>query len=346
MGRLSMRLASFADRTGLLAHTMSARRAGWVAPGLLVVLYHRVVPLAEVGALDPDLVDATPEDFDQQMAYLRQHHRPVSVEDVLEAHRAGRDLAPGSVLVTFDDGYLDNFEHALPALERHGIQGLFFISTGHLSERTLFWWERLSLMVRRSAVQKAHLDYPAAEDLDLSGPAAKVRVVRRLNRIVKDHFGLDLERFYAELERALAVTWDANEEHRLADGVLMKWDHVRAMRRAGMGIGSHTRAHRVLQTLPHDVLADELCASRAKLELELGEPVTTIAYPVGKPIAHIAPVRRAVAQAGYELGFTTRAGLNRLSKSPDPLDLHRLSIDREIPIALKRTWMALPFLAP
>jgi peptidoglycan/xylan/chitin deacetylase (PgdA/CDA1 family) len=325
---------------------MFARRAGWVAPGLLVVLYHRVVPLSEVGALDPELVDATPEDFDQQMAYLRRHYRPVSVEDVLEARRSGRELLPGSVLVTFDDGYLDNFEYALPALERYGIQGLFFISTGHLSERTLFWWERLSLMVRRSTRDKVHIAYPAAEDLDLAGPEAKAQVVRRLNRIVKDHFALDLERFYAELGEALGVTWDPSEEHRLADAVLMRWDHVRALRRAGMGIGSHTRAHRVLQTLPHAVLADELSASRAKLELELGEPITTIAYPVGKPVAHIAPVRRAVAKAGYELGFTTRAGLNCFSKATDPLDLGRLSIDRQIPGALKRTWMALPFLAP
>jgi peptidoglycan/xylan/chitin deacetylase (PgdA/CDA1 family) len=346
MGSLMIRLASLADRVGLVARAASMRRSGWGPPGLLVVLYHRVATRSQIGALDPDLIDATPDEFDEQMAYLRRHYRPVGLEEVLEAHRAGRDLPSGSVLVTFDDGYLDNFENAFPVLRRHDMRAVFFVSTGHLTERRLFWWERLALLVRRSTVRSPRIEYPVCESFDGSSEGAKLGMIRRLNRIVKDHYGLDLERFYAGVERALGVSWSAAEDHALADAALMRWDQVRALRQAGMGIGSHTRWHRVLQTLPPPTLGEELRASRAALETELGEPITTIAYPVGKAISRIGPVRRAVVEAGYELGFTTRPGLNRFSARPDPFDLRRLPIDRGAPLALKRTWMALPFLAP
>jgi peptidoglycan/xylan/chitin deacetylase (PgdA/CDA1 family) len=341
---ISTRLAAIADGTGLLAGILSARRAGLGPSGLLVVLYHRVAALTGLGELDADLVDATPEEFDTQMGHLARHYQPVSIEEVLEAHHAGRDLPPASVLVTFDDGYLDNHENALPILERHGIRGLFFISTGHLTERSLFWWERLSLTVRRSARAGVHIDYPAPEDLDCSSASARALVIRRLNRIVKDHYGLDLARFLDEISAAFEVPWVASEERALADGSLMTWDHVRALRAAGMGIGSHTRGHRVLQTLKPAELAQELSASRATLEHEIGEPVTTIAYPVGKRISRIRPVRQAVAAAGYELGFTTTPGLNRFASGADPLDLKRLPIDRGTPSGLQHTRMALPFL--
>lgn len=333
-----------ADRTGLLAGLLSARRGGWGPTGLLVVLYHRVAEPGALGELDPDLVDATPGEFDSHMGYLRRHFEPVCIEQVLDAHRSGKALPPASVLVTFDDGYLDNYENAFPILQRHDIRGLFFISTGHVAERRLFWWERLGLLVRRSERVAAHIEYPAPEDFDCSSPQARSRVIRRLNRIVKDYYGLDLDRFCSEIARAFGVRWTEAEDRALADAALMTWQHVRALRAAGMGIGSHTRAHRVLQTLEPNVLAEELSSSRLTLERELGEPVTTIAYPVGKRISGIRPVRQAVAAAGYELGFTTRPGLNRLSMGDDPLDLKRLPIDRDVPAELQHTRMALPFL--
>ena len=177
-GGVAMAAAAL-TRLGVPRAAAVARRMGlWRAGELMVVLYHRVVDPADVGELDPDLIDATPADFDAQMAALAQQFRPVSIDDVLAAHRAGRPVPAGSVLVTFDDGYRDNFEHAFPILKRHGIPGLFFISTGHVDGRRLFWWEQLSLFVRRSPLDRAVLAYPRPRQLDLSSPAASVLSTR------------------------------------------------------------------------------------------------------------------------------------------------------------------------
>ena len=111
-----------------------------------------------------------------------------------------------------------------------------------------------------------------------------------------------------------------------------------------MDIGSHTSGHRVLQTLLPGQLAAELAGSRAKLEQEIGEPVTTIGYPVGRSIRAFDGVRQAIVDAGYELGFTTVPGVVRPQRD-DPFDLHRMSVDRAMPTGLARMRLSFPILA-
>ena len=334
------------NHLGVPRAAAAARRLGlWRGGELMVVLYHRVVDPGEVGEMDPDLIDATPADFDAQMATLASRFHPVSIDEVLAAHRSARPLPPGSVLVTFDDGYRDNFEQAFPILQRHGIPGLFFISTGHVDGRRLFWWEQLSLFVRRSGLDRATLEYPTRKQLDLSSPAARTAVIRALNRTVKDIYGLDVDRFLREVAAACQVPWSEADATALADRALMTWDQVREMRRAGMGIGSHTHTHRVLNTLTAADLDQELRGSRLLLEQRLGEPVTTIAYPVGKSIAGLPWVKQALADAGYELGFTTTPGTNRIGAGSDPFDLRRLPIDRGLPQGVAEMYLSFPALA-
>ena len=343
--RKSAALAAAFDRLGLLKAALAARRRGWSSPvGVTVLLYHRVIEPAAIGDLDPDLVDATPQEFDRQMDYVRRNFRSLGVDDVLAAYRAGRELPPDSVLVTFDDGYRDNHDHALPILLRHGVKALFFVTTGNVNDRRLFWWERIRVLVARSQRATARIEYPHLEDFDLSSPAAKARSVHRLNNLVKRHVLMDLERFLSGLAAACGVTWTETDEREHAQRTVMTWEQIKALHASGMGIGSHTCSHRVLHTLDSAALATELGESRAILERRTGVPVTTVAYPVGRSVADSPLVRRAVADAGYELGFTTMPGPNPLAAS-DPLDIKRLPIDRRTPAALTRTWMAFPLLA-
>jgi len=332
------------DRLGAFELALAARRRGWGPRGLTVMLFHRVTTPDAIGELDPDTIDATPAEFDAQMAYLRRNFHPVSIDEVLAAHRGGPPLPPHSVLVTFDDGFRDNFEQAFPILQRYDVRALFFVTTEMLSARTLFWWERVYVTIQRSRAEQMALTYPLVETLPLVTPAQKAAAVERCNRLIKDYENLDLARFLDGVAVAAGVRWDPEDERRIADGALMSWDQVKAMRAAGMGIGSHSSSHRVLQTLSTGALRAELAESRAVLEQQLGEPVTTIAYPVGRSIAAFPAVRAAVVDAGYELGFTTRSGLNPLAACADPLDLHRVCAERGSPASLARMRLALPFL--
>ena len=203
-------------------------------------------------------------------------------------------------------------------------------------------------MLHRSKRTTATLSYPAPMTLALADP----NVGDKLTDTIKDTRGLDVERFLAELAEALGVEWNREVETRYADDLIMSWDQVRALARAGMDVESHGRRHRVLQTLDVAGLDDELAGSRRELEAQLGRPVRAVAYPVGRRINGDRRIRDALAAAGYQLGMSNKTGVNRWfppalrALSPiDPFDVRRLATDRSISDAMFLTQMALPQLA-
>ncbi len=336
-------LASVLGRTGVLPLVLTLRKRGLLRPWIPVLTYHRVARPEDAGTFDAGVVDVTPEAFDEQLAFLVRWFDLVGLDELI-AFRRGAPLPPNPLLITFDDGYLDNHDTALPILRAHGARAAFFIATSYIEDRRLFWWDRINHFVKSSSARSIELAYPRPMRLELTTEGDRRRATRALLRVIKDNFGLDLDRFLDEVSRAAGVTLDPAEERRLVDRTLMTWDHVRALRRAGMDIGSHTRRHRVLQTLPQDELARELTGSRDDLEKVLGEPVRTISYPVGKPLEYTPVIRNAVRDAGYELGFSNGTGVNHVWRF-DALDARRISMDVGLSPAFYRAMVAVPYLA-
>lgn len=330
------RLSHLLLRTGALDAVLWAR-ARVRLPRVAVLTHHHVFRPASDYAFDPGVVDATPEQFRRRMEMVARRFHVIGIDELCRA-LDGAPLPPNPALVTFDDGYRSCFDVALPILREVGVRAVFFVATSFVERRRLYWWERIAYVVGRAGVQRIRLVYPSAAELDLRAPGA----ADALARTVKDTPGLDVERFLVQLERAAGVDWDPETERRLAGELIMDWDQVRALRDAGMDVESHTRGHRVLETLDARSLADELAGSRADLERELGRPVRAIAYPVGRRIAHLREVRDAVTAAGYRLGFANVNGSTVLRPGADPLDLQRIAVDRGMSDAMILAQMAIP----
>jgi peptidoglycan/xylan/chitin deacetylase (PgdA/CDA1 family) len=335
-------LATTLDRMGLPQLLLSLRGAS--SPRLTVLTYHRVAEPGAAGDLDDGVIDVTPGQLDRQLRYLGRWLDVVSMQDVLAWSRGLRPLPANPVLVTFDDGYRDNHDVALPILLRHGVRATFFIAVDYVRERRLYWWDRVALVVKRSVRDGIRLEYPEPIELPLGDAGARTQAVRKAQRIVKDRHGLDLSRFLVELGRAAGVSLAREEELRLAEKTVMTWDHVLALRDAGMDVQSHTRSHRALQTLGDEDLTRELRGSREELECVLGHAVSAVSYPVGKPLGDDQRIKRAVRDCGYELGFSNGTGSNRLDAF-DPFDARRMSLDVSLADEMFRTMLALPWLA-
>jgi peptidoglycan/xylan/chitin deacetylase (PgdA/CDA1 family) len=251
-------------------------------------------------------------------------------------------------MITFDDGYRSCHDVALPILRRLGVPATFFIATSFVAERRLYWWERIAVALGQAKVKTTVLAYPKPLDVDVRDPDLRAK----LNDLIKNTPGLDVDRFVDELFAALGVDWDHSLETAYADGLIMTWDQIRALARAGMDVESHTRRHRVLQTLSDDALRDELAGSRDDLEAQLGRPIRAVAYPVGRRVAHNARIREALRAAGYMVGLSNASGVNRLWPNVlrgvlpvDRFDVRRLSTDRALSDAMFLTQVALPALA-
>jgi peptidoglycan/xylan/chitin deacetylase (PgdA/CDA1 family) len=331
-------LSKALDAAGILEAILNLRlHAG--TPWLTVLTYHRIREDGE-HPFDRGVIDATPDELDAHLAVLGRYFTFVASDEVRDFLRTKR-LPKNPILVTFDDGYRECHDLALPILERHRVRATFFVPTSYVGERRVFWWDRLSYLLRRSPRSTVTLEYPSRVTLTLG--ADREAPLRALLRLVKGHFGLDVERFLVELAAAADVRWSRELERSLAGELVLDWDRLRAMRRAGQEIESHTRTHRVLQTVPEAQLRDELAGSRADLERELGVPARVIAYPVGLPVP--ANVRTAVRDAGYELGFLNTGGVSPTAAGFDPLAIRRIAMERPLASARFRAMLAIPPLA-
>ena len=317
------------------------------APILTILTYHHVADNDPASPFDRHIADASPGQFRRQMEALARYGTPIGIDELLRALDGGA-LPRNPVMVTFDDGYRSCHDVALPILRAVGVRATFFVSTSFISERRIYWWERISLLINATRRATAVLRYPEQMTLQLHDPS----VGDKLNALIKDTRGLNVERFLAELAEAVGVEWNPELEARHADDLIMTWDQVRALARAGMDVESHGRRHRVLQTLDEAALADELAGARVDLEAQLGRRVRAVAYPVGRRITSDHRIRSALTAAGYLIGMSNCSGVNRWwppalrRVAPvDRFDLRRLATDRGMSDAMFLTQVAVPRLA-
>lgn len=341
---LHERMAAVLDRTGALDAAMHLRRLAPVRT-VSIVTFHRIDEPRPDEPYDPDTVDATPAQFRRHVEMLARIGTPIGMTALL-AGLEGAELPPNPVLITFDDGYRSCRDIALPILQELGVPATFFIATGFAGGDRLYWWEQIAVTLHEARGRTATIHYPHTLQIDASAPGTR----RVLDDLVKNTRGLDLDRFLRELRSALGVPWSAAIETRLAARLIMGWDDVRALAAAGMDVESHTRSHRVLETLDREQLHDELVGSRRDLEAQLGRPVRAIAYPVGRCPPRW--VRRAVAAAGYRVGLTNGGGVNHIwpgaiaaDLALDRFALRRVPTERSLSDALLLAQIATPLLA-
>lgn len=314
------------DRIGLLDRLFWLRaRLG--RRDLAVVTYHRVGNSEAAGELDPGLFEVEPAELVAQLDVLRARCTVVSITDVRRFAR-GRRLPPNPVLVTFDDGYVEGHAEALPILRRAGVPATFFIPTAFPDGGKLFWWDRVWLTVRRCLRERVELTYP--RPLALRPKEAPAEAARLVSQAIKRTPGIDLPRLWDALAEATGVTLTESEERVVAQRTIMGWQKVRALRDAGMDVQSHSHDHLVLNTLTPDAARRDLARSAEVLRDAVGGEIFSVAYPVGYALE--GALRRAPRDAGFEIGFTNGTGLCHASRF-DPLDVPRLSMDLDIPLA-------------
>lgn len=281
------------------------RRAGaW--HGLLVLNYHRI---GEPGSsvLDRDLFSATADQFECQVAHLAAACDVISLDEVPAALRATRGRR---VLITFDDGYRDNFDLAFPILRAAGLPAAFFLATGFLDGPRLSWWDELAWM------------------------DAGREATERYKRLAAD----EGEAF---LDAAAHRSGRGRAGPREAEGVWMTWDMAREMRDAGMAFGGHTVHHPVLANLPAERQRREIVGSAQRLADELGATMRAFSYPVGSPDAFDETTKRLVREAGCDIAFAFAGGRARPGVA-DPLAIPRMTVATWLSTDEVRAATALP----
>jgi len=237
-------------------------------PSLIVLNYHRIGN-AEQTPYDPGTFSATATEFDQQISCLKKRFRLVTLEEAFSFAMGQVSLRHTCVLITFDDGYLDNYTQAFDILRAHGVQGVFFLPTYFIGTSHLPWWDVIAYIVKCSQQRQIRLEYPTKAVFDLDREDLH-SVLRRILMFFKQPAVKDSQRFLWGLEEACG----ASRPGESAERCFLSWQEAQEMQNAGMAFGSHTHSHEILSKLPDEQQYEELVHSRQILENHLKGPST------------------------------------------------------------------------
>jgi peptidoglycan/xylan/chitin deacetylase (PgdA/CDA1 family) len=261
----------------------------------------------------------------EHLLYLRRYYPVMHLDEALDGYAQSlRQKNRRTVLViTFDDGYADNYTHGLALARALEMPITVFLVPGYIESGDRFWWFEGRYLVEHTQVEKAvlgekvyHLQQPEErKDLELA-------IDKRLRYAATV---AERQAFLAQVREMLGVPGPALP--RVDAERPLSWDEVAEMEASGWVLfGAHTMHHPILSYLTdHEELRREVQECRAVLEQRLGHPVRTFAYPVGQQ-QHIGEhVIQAVQQAGYTWAFTTVSGIN--TQQSDRYLLRRVEAD-------------------
>jgi peptidoglycan/xylan/chitin deacetylase (PgdA/CDA1 family) len=288
-----------------------------IAPGALILLYHRV---AEADG-DPWSLCVRPQHFAEHLEVLRKHGYPVRLQQLNQALQARR-RSPWAIVITFDDGYADNLHTAKPLLEHYDIPATVFVVSGYVGHAREFWWDELErLLLQPVTLPKSlSLHINGSPFQWQSGTSAQQREVDHQTyhawyatqppptpRHALYYALWKLLRPLPEDERRKVLdqllAWAGSEPlgrptHRPLSGA-----ELCALEQGNLiEIGSHTATHPFLSTLSGVLQRGEIQRGKACLEKILEHPVRSFAYPHGDYTTDTVVI---VRQAGFACACTT-----------------------------------------
>ena len=312
-------------------------RAAWL-PDVRIFAYHRVLDIPDDDAFKFDLalVSASVQQFRDQMQLLQRKFHPVRFEDLIAALQGGPALPRNAVIISFDDGYDDNYRLAFPVLRELGMSAMFFVATGHIDSGAPYAYDWLVHMVcvttaERVVIAPLGIDWVIPPGIE----ARRVIAAALLDRIKRCDDALQ-----SAVISQLQLDWHMPRTPH-PDCRPMSWDQLREMEAAGMEIGSHGVNHRMFAKLQNGPMEYEVAGSKAALDSHLDKPACVLAYPVGGSDAYDERTVDATKRAGYSAACTYISGTNALAGIA-PYMLRRLAVEREMDIAWFDAMATLP----
>ena len=253
-------------------------------------LFHRVHPERDL-LWDP----MNPELFEKCIKKIKSKYEVVLFEEYMNAGDFSNSKSVATIM--FDDGYLDNFEYALPILEKHNVKASFYVVTNCIVNNQPTWTHALEYIFQHSL--KSRIAFPFDfipsqwKDNVFSGFDEKIAFIKKFKPFLKTISHQNREKVLKHLKQY----WNDVELPKL----MLNWEQVRAISQKGPYIGSHTVNHLMLGTIEEETLIfEELKNSGSTIEKELGFFPCTISYPVG---SYNQMVIEQSKKAGYMFGL-------------------------------------------
>lgn len=262
---------------------------------LSILIYHRVLT-------EPDPLTGNQSDkkfFDIQIRMLSRYFNVLPLSEAIERLKE-KNLPSKAACITFDDGYADNAENALPILQKYGVPATFFIAAGFI-DGGMMWNDKIIELIRHAPGDNLNLGAINLGKHEIDSLGQRRQTMHTLINKLKYQSLDDRHTLIEQLCQLIPIP--------LPDTIMMTADQLRQLHRAGMEIGGHTLNHPVLARTEYETAYAEIANGKSKLEDIIQAPVRFFAYPNGKPEQDYLPEHVAmIRKIGFEAAFATAQG--------------------------------------
>lgn len=260
--------------------------------------------------------------FEAHMETLARHFAPVSLDEVTQFAKSGKELPPRAVAVTFDDGFADNYEVALPILSRYGIPATFYIMVDAVTNGMLPWYCRIRFAFNTTT--RSEWRDALGRTFRLASPQERNTAMVKAWENAARMTGIVQQEFVAGVEKLLEI-----ESVKAPHGFMLTWDQVRALKKAGHIVGAHTLSHPNVAQVSEREARAEIVGSKKTLDREMGEPTEHFSYP--HPALNPQWSKKTLEitrEAGFKSAVLTTRG--RVRAGDEPLALKRIGTPADL----------------
>ncbi|NPU65247.1 polysaccharide deacetylase family protein [Bradyrhizobium sp. 83012] len=313
-------------RAGLEALYLSGAHV-WLRPifsgvGAIYTLHH-VRPRRDDDFQPNCHLEVTPQFLREMLSHLRDHDIEIITLDELHHRLVERNFARRFACFTFDDGYRDNRDYALPVMREFAAPFTIYVTSDFAEGRGRLWWVALELVVAKAETIEIEIGGLALR-LDASTPAAKCVTFQRLHDWLRslpgDH----------DIQREIGALCARNgiDEASICRELCMSWDELKALSAEPLvSIGAHSISHCNLAKQSEETARTEIAESRTRIETELQRSVLHMAYPYGDRAAAAQREFVLAAASGYKTAVTTRPGMIFAESADHLTALSRVSLN-------------------
>lgn len=328
------RLAQIYSKSGVESFVRKLRNQA--VSGIPVLAYHRVLDVKTSYHFDKDLISSSIAAFDMQMKYISKYYLALSMEEYIYYINHPEKLPRKAILVTFDDGFSDNYQYAFPILRKYSVPATFFVTTDFIDSDETIWYERLAYFFNVTKVDKLEFSDYSIDIYDNDKFSSYQKFIEHL-KLLPNHTRIAmLDGLY---EKYGDPYTSVQTESILSQS--MSWEQLMEMQSCNMDIESHTVTHPVLSTLNKQELKLELSRSKQIIEKKLNKKVKSIAYPVGQGESFSDEVIRETIESGYEIAFNYIDSVCKFSNINE-FSISRLHVENDTTFDLFKSKISLP----
>jgi peptidoglycan/xylan/chitin deacetylase (PgdA/CDA1 family) len=261
------------------------------------------------------------KDFKKQMCHIKRWYRVITMDELADKLAGKKHFVSPSIVITIDDGYLNNYTRAYPVLKAHGLPAVIYLTTGFIGTNKAPWVDDLMDLLLLTKTKE--LQFPELlgdEVADISTPKGKRNAMVKLFNVILQ---LEHQRKMITLEklsRILGVDeaskWNANRK-------MLNWDEVMEMKGNGISFGAHTVSHPTLSKMDLEEAKREIYESKMEIETRIGRTVRHFAVPNGKVEDFSDELKRYSKEIAMSTVVSTESGV--VSDRSDPYFLRRIN---------------------